>query len=93
MRNPVNRGERQVRLKPQYAHLYRGIPPNEWWPGWLMAEQLLTRAEGQGLSEQQRICDPSHFMFRGGQGREPRFSGSADPSFRRQTLKGHQGRT
>lgn len=72
MHKPGKRGERQGRLKPQYAHLYRGIPPNEWWPAWLLAEQLLARAEAAGVPEQQRICDPSHFVFRGGQSREPR---------------------
>jgi hypothetical protein len=65
-------GERQVRLKPQYADLYRGIPPNEWWPAWLMAENLLALAEAQGVPPQERICNPSHFEFRGGHSRGPR---------------------
>jgi hypothetical protein len=65
-------GERQVRLRPQYAHWYRGIPSNEWWPAWLMAERLLALAEWQGISPQERICNPSHFQFRGGQRRGPR---------------------
>jgi hypothetical protein len=64
--------ERQVRLRPEYAHLYRGIPPNEWWPAWLMAERLLALAESQGIPPHERICDPSHFLFRGGQSRGPR---------------------
>jgi hypothetical protein len=65
-------GERQVRLRPQFAHLYRGIPPNEWWPAWLMAERLLALAESQSVSPQERICNPGHFRFRGGQSRGPR---------------------
>jgi hypothetical protein len=65
-------GERQVRLRPQYAHLYKDIPPNEWWPAWLMAEKLLAQAEARGVPPQQRICDPSHFLFRGGEPRGPR---------------------
>ena len=73
MHKQGNQGERQVRLKPQYAQLYRGIPPNEWWPAWLMAEQLLARAEAQGVPELERVCDPSHFVFRGGHGRGLRF--------------------
>jgi hypothetical protein len=64
-------GERQVHLKPQYAALYSGIPPNEWWPAWLMAEKLLALAEARGVPQQQRICDRSHFVFRGGQSRGP----------------------
>ena len=78
-------GERQVRLKPEYAHLYRGIPPNEWWPAWLMAERLLALAESQGLPSQERICNPSHFQFRGGQSRGPRLE---DVRTRRADIKG-----
>lgn len=66
-------GEREARLRPQYADLYRSIPPNEWWPAWLMAEKLLDLAEAQGVAPQQRICDPGHFHFRGGQSRGPSF--------------------
>ena len=66
------RGERQIRLKPQYSNLYRGIPSNEWWPAWLMAEKLLELAEIQGISSRDRICDPAHFEFRGGQSHGPR---------------------
>jgi hypothetical protein len=62
------RGERQMRLRPEYAHLYQGIPPNEWWPAWLMAERLLALAESKGLPPEERICNPNHFLFRGGQG-------------------------
>lgn len=68
-KRPHQRGERQIRLKSQYANLYRGIPPNEWWPAWLMAERLLALADEQGSSPQQRVCDPSHFEFRGGESR------------------------
>jgi hypothetical protein len=66
------RGERQVRLRPEYAHLYLGIPPNEWWPAWLMAEKLLALAESKRLPPEERVCNPSHFLFRGGQGPEQR---------------------
>lgn len=63
-------GERQVRLKPRYVHLYPGIAPSEWWPAWAMAEKLLALAEAQGVSPHQRVCDPRHFQFRGGSTRE-----------------------
>ena len=73
MRRPRHRtGERQIRLKYQCAHLYRGIPPNEWWPAWVMAEKLLALAEAQGVPPEERVCNPNHFEFRGGHGREPR---------------------
>ena len=64
--------ERQVRLRPQYAHLYRGIAPNEWWPAWAMAESLLALAEAQGVPPHERVCDPRHFEFRGESNRDPR---------------------
>jgi hypothetical protein len=64
--------ERRVRLKQQYAHLYPGISPTEWWPAWLIAEKLLALAETQGVSPQERIFNPSHFDFRGGSSRGPR---------------------
>ena len=66
------RGERQVRLRPEYAHLYQSIPPNEWWPAWLMAERLFALAESKGLPPEERICNSSHFLFRGGEGRGQR---------------------
>jgi hypothetical protein len=73
MPKPQSQGaERQARLKPQHSDLYRGIPPNEWWPAWLMAEKLLELAESQGVPPDQRICDPRHFEFRGGHDRGPR---------------------
>ena len=73
MRKPKDQvGERQVRLKPQYAHLYRDVPPNEWWPAWVLAERLLAAAESQGISSEERICNPTHFQFRGGQSLAPR---------------------
>jgi hypothetical protein len=65
-------GERQMRLKPQHAHLYQGIAPNEWLPAWAMAERLLALAEARGGPSQQRVFDPHHFQFRGGSGRDPR---------------------
>jgi hypothetical protein len=65
-------GERQARLRPQHAHLYPGIAPNEWLPAWAMAERLLALAEARGVPSQQRVCDPRHFQFRGGSRRDPR---------------------
>jgi len=71
MKEPkMHGGERQIRLKPQHAHLYSGIAPSEWWPAWAMAEKLLALAEAQGVPPQQRVCDPRHFQFRGGARRD-----------------------
>jgi hypothetical protein len=67
MPNPSRRGgERQIRLKPQYADLYRGILPGEWVPAWAMAERLLALAKQAGVPPHERVCDPRHFEFRGG---------------------------
>jgi hypothetical protein len=59
-------GERQVRLKPQHADLYRGILPGEWVPAPVMVERLLALAVAAGVSPHARVCDPRHFQFRGG---------------------------
>jgi len=86
MRKPRGEiGERQVRLKPEYGHLYRGIPPNEWWPAWVMAERLLALADSQGIPPHERICDPAHFLFRGGQSGGPRLQ---DLRTRRSDVRG-----
>jgi hypothetical protein len=63
--------ERQARLKPQFASLYPGVVAGEWMPAWLLAEQLLARAEQQGMSPSERVCVPGHMEFRGGGSRPP----------------------
>lgn len=65
------RGDRRVRLKYQYADLYRGITPGEWVPAWTMAERLLALAEKADFPSNNRVCDPRHFEFRGGSSRGP----------------------
>jgi hypothetical protein len=63
--------ERQIRLKHEHADHYKGILPGEWIPAWVMAERLLALAEAAEIPPHERICDPHHFEFRGGTGREP----------------------
>ena len=67
--------ERQARLKPQFASLYPGVVAGEWIPAWLLAEQLMARAEQQGLRPDERVCVPAHIEFRGGGPRPPELSG------------------
>jgi hypothetical protein len=67
--------ERQARLKPQFAAQYPGVVAGEWMPAWLLAEQLLTRAEEQGVSPGERVCVPAHIEFRGGGRRPPELRG------------------
>ncbi len=67
--------ERQARLKPQFASLYPGVIAGEWVPAWLLAEQLLARAEREGVSPGERVCAPAHIEFRGGGPRPPALRG------------------
>ena len=60
--------EREARLKWQYAHLYPGLTAGEWMPAWLLAEKL---AAAPSAGAEVRLCDPSHFEFRGGGARPP----------------------
>jgi hypothetical protein len=46
---------------------------------------LLAMAESQGVSPGERICNPDHFQFRGGQTRGPRLQ---DLRTRRTDIKG-----
>jgi hypothetical protein len=63
--------ERQVRLKPQHADLYRGILPGEWVPAWAMAETLLALAREAHIPAHERVCDLRHFESSGGIRRAP----------------------
>jgi hypothetical protein len=67
--------ERQARLKPQFAALYPGVVAGEWMPAWLLAEQLLARAEREGVRPGERVCAPTHIEFRGGGKRPPELRG------------------
>jgi len=63
--------ERQVRLLPQFAHLYPGILAGVWMPAWVIVEQVPRTPDAGGESTGERTCDPRHFRFRGGKGRPP----------------------
>ena len=62
---------RQALLKPAFAHLYPGIPANEWQPAAVMMGQVLAlqpgrRAAGQaGRRSDHRVLEEAHFEFRG----------------------------
>jgi hypothetical protein len=59
---------RQALLKSGYAHLYPGIPPGEWQPAAVMANQVLALRPGpphQNSRARGRILDEKHFQFRG----------------------------
>ena len=61
-------GIRQALLKPAFAHLYPGIPANEWQPVAVMMDQVLAlrlRALDQVPLTRDRALDRAHFEFRG----------------------------
>ena len=62
---------REARLRPEFAEKYAGIEPGEWFSAAGLAEELITRLLREGVSDEelpQRVLDPSHFEFRGGEG-------------------------
>jgi hypothetical protein len=59
---------RQALLRPAFAHLYPGIPANEWQPAEVMMDQVLAlrpRSLGQASRARDRALDGMHFEFRG----------------------------
>lgn len=61
---------REARLRPEFAGNYVGIEPGVWFSAAGLAEQLITRLLREGVSDEelpQRVLDPLHFEFRGGE--------------------------
>ena len=62
---------REARLRPEFAAKYVGIEPGVWLSAAGLAEKLITRLLREGVSDEelpQRVLDPTHFEFRGGEG-------------------------
>lgn len=62
---------REARLRPAFAKKYAGIEPGVWFSAAGLAEELITRLLREGVSDEelpQRVLDPTHFEFRGGEG-------------------------
>ncbi len=62
---------REARLRPEFAEKYAGIEPGAWFSAAGLAERLITRLLREGVSDAelpQRVLDPTHFEFRGGEG-------------------------
>ena len=60
-------GPRELRLRPEFAEYYPGLPAGEWLPMPRWAEALVARAQqARRLSVPRRTFDPDHFDFRGG---------------------------
>lgn len=66
---PARPSVREARLRPEFAEMYSGIEPDTWTSAAGLAEFLITRLLREGISElPQRVLDPAHFEFRGGEG-------------------------
>ena len=62
---------REARLRPEFAQKYVGIDSGVWHSAAGLAERLITRLLREGVSDEelpQRVLDPAHFEFRGGEG-------------------------
>jgi hypothetical protein len=62
---------REARLRPEFADKYVGIQSGVWFSAAELAETLITRLLREGVSDEelpQRVLDPTHFEFRGGEG-------------------------
>jgi hypothetical protein len=60
---------REAMLRPEFAEKYVGIEPGTWYSAAGLAEKLITRLLREGVSDEelpQRVLDPAHFNFRGG---------------------------
>jgi hypothetical protein len=70
---------REARLRPEFAEKYVGIQSGVWFSAAGMAEKLITRLLREGVSDEelpQRVLDPTHFEFRGGEGSATRSTSS-----------------
>jgi hypothetical protein len=72
---------REARLKPEFAELYPGIRPGNWYSAaWLSARQFArTQCDGMASSIAQ-VLDEHHFEFRGGRPRRLRHSSDDQPT-------------
>jgi hypothetical protein len=79
---------RQALLRSRFAHLYPGIPPGEWQPAAVMADQVLALHQGPSRTSEarNRVLDSRHFEFRG------RLSAGALDDQRRLRLEDRQDR-
>ena len=74
---PAKPSVREARLRPEFADTYTGIEPDTWFSAAGLAELLITRLLREGISGEelpQRVLDPAHFEFRGGEGAAARSS-------------------
>ncbi len=61
---------REARLRPEFADRYAGLQSGVWVSAAGLAEQIITQLLREGISDEelpQRVLDPAHFEFRGGE--------------------------
>jgi hypothetical protein len=65
---------REARLRPEFAHLYPELTPDQWEPASRIAEVVLARflLKQMGSDPTDRALQESHFEFRGGAQDPPR---------------------
>ena len=66
---PARPSVREARLRPEFADMYSGVEPDTWASAAGLAELMITRLLREGISGEelpQRVLDPAHFEFRGG---------------------------
>lgn len=60
---------REARLRPEFAHLYPGLTPDQWESASRVAEAVLANLMLQEMADastHERILPEEHFDFRGG---------------------------
>jgi hypothetical protein len=68
MEEQVREGVGQAALRPEFAELYPGIPPNEWRPTTVMMDSVLAlpRYRQKGSTPANPVVlNGDHFIFRG----------------------------
>jgi hypothetical protein len=61
---------REARLRPEFAEQYADIEAGVWCSAAGLAERIITQLLREGVSDEelpQRVLDPAHFEFRGGE--------------------------
>jgi hypothetical protein len=86
----ARQGIREARLKPEFAHLYPALEPDQWAPAALMADRMvawLLRQPDRGYVAPERVLKSEHFEFRGGAagGVGSDYAGGEDAQRRRQS--------
>jgi hypothetical protein len=74
----INSRIRQVRLRPEFAHLYPGLDPGVWETATDLAARLLAQHVMQpspGYMLTNRILPDEHFEFQGGAPRSASWTG------------------